>query len=156
MEGFIPGSEETIIINNDEDMQTFFYMYTSIGDRTIHIRLSLLQANSVVGGDHNEESYMSDNASKECDWNDEEKNSGDELSNYDSENDLDCLKNNDSENDDIQTYSVMSDEILANYFKETDLGSLELKQGQTFDNVDHFRKIVKEYAIQEDFPLKRI
>lgn len=100
---------------------------------------------------------MSDNASKECDWNDEEKNSEDELSNYDSDNDLDCLKNNDSENDDIQIYSDMSDEILANYIKETDLGSLKLKQGrQTFDNVDHFRKIVKEYAIQEYFSLKRI
>ncbi|KAG8377614.1 hypothetical protein BUALT_Bualt08G0051300 [Buddleja alternifolia] len=106
------------------------------------------------------DSMLSSEIEKEVPCNETEDDSAE-----DSEDDLSDYKSSDGEKfqglsdvDEAHTNGMrmLSDEIVGNYFHQSEGNIDELEVGMTFDDVDHFRMVVKNFSIQEDFPLERV
>ena len=85
----------------------------------------------------------------------ESANNGDALSGYQSNND-EAISSG-TEKSDVETpLARLSRNMKGKEFKTNEKGEVEFQIGQAFQNVDHFRKILKDYVIQEGFTLERV
>ncbi|KAG8371337.1 hypothetical protein BUALT_Bualt13G0077200 [Buddleja alternifolia] len=82
--------------------------------------------------------------------------SEDDLSEYSSSDNDNFKSLSDLDETNKDALGALSDEIMRNYFQQKDESISELDVGVTFDDVYHFRRVMKEFAIHEDFPLEKI
>lgn len=99
---------------------------------------------------------LSESSDSDYDLNEEEDEFGtyesDDLSDF--EESLDVIGNDHSDEDIIEIYVERG--ILGKPYENQRDGRITLEKHQLFLNVNHFREVLKDFAIQEGFELKRV